>query len=374
MKKSRRILSFILCITLVLSSLTTTAFARSSDPSFYNFTVVNWPFSEDTFSDINSSDWFYSNVEYVYMYGLMNGSNGKFDPNGNVTIAQTITVAARLHSIYNTGEDNFEQGSPWYQTYVDYAKENGIISSDYPNYNKAATRAEYATILAAALPDDALPAISDVADGIIPDVSADASYYDAVYKLYRAGVLTGSDEKGSFAPDSSISRREVSAVVSRMGNKYIRQAYVLDETGKQTKEDPRSGLRFVLTWDDPSIKLGFNMGIESSADGGYYTGGTGENAGFAIQEEPCKVVYSVADIALQNREQIATYYVDVVEENFDTINIPFKVQVFRGDELLKTYESAEGSSDWYSICRYDVDESLFKAEIGGVEITDASTK
>ena len=37
-------------------------------------------------------------------------------------------------------------------------------------------------------------------------VPLDAAYADAVYRLYRAGVLTGSDSLGTFGPDSSITR------------------------------------------------------------------------------------------------------------------------------------------------------------------------
>ena len=42
------------------------------------------------------------------------------------------------------------------------------------------------------------------------------SYAANVYKLYRAGVLTGNDEKGTFAPLTSITRAEAAAIVSRM--------------------------------------------------------------------------------------------------------------------------------------------------------------
>ncbi len=54
----------------------------------------------------------------------------------------------------------------------------------------------FASVLAAALPSEALTAINTIADGAIPDVSYSAYYADAVYLLYRAGVLTGSDTAG----------------------------------------------------------------------------------------------------------------------------------------------------------------------------------
>ena len=42
------------------------------------------------------------------------------------------------------------------------------------------------------------------------------SYGAAVYKLYQAGVLTGNDEAGTFAPMTNIKRSEVAAIVNRM--------------------------------------------------------------------------------------------------------------------------------------------------------------
>ena len=54
------------------------------------------------FSDVTDSNWFAKDVKTAYELGLMNGkSDGVFDPNGNVTVAEGITMAARVHAIYN---------------------------------------------------------------------------------------------------------------------------------------------------------------------------------------------------------------------------------------------------------------------------------
>ena len=54
------------------------------------------------FSDVSDSNWFSANVKTAYELGFMNGkSEGKFDPNGNVTVAEGITMAARVHAINN---------------------------------------------------------------------------------------------------------------------------------------------------------------------------------------------------------------------------------------------------------------------------------
>ena len=186
--------------------------------SFENFSYSkNWTGSQ--FSDIPTGEWYYSNVKTAYQLGLMNGvGSGSFSPKANVTIAEAITLAARLHNIYYNGVDSFTtyDSGNWYDTYVDYAKENGIISGNY-DMNATATRGQFAQILAAAFQDDkALAVIRNIDYSKIPDLSGTESYASAVLRMYRAGVLTGSDSKGTFNAGSTISRAEVATIVTRM--------------------------------------------------------------------------------------------------------------------------------------------------------------
>lgn len=191
--------------------------ATSAEPGSLEHFQQQGSFAPTTFSDVRTSDWFYGSVKTAYEYGLMVGtSTTAFSPNGNVTIAETITVAARLHSLFYTGESHFEASTPWYQSYVDYAAKNKIVDATYADYSRAATRAEYAVILSSAFPDTALAKINQVPDNTIPDVKISDTYGNAVYRLYRAGVLTGNDDKGTFSPSSNIQRSEVAAIVSRM--------------------------------------------------------------------------------------------------------------------------------------------------------------
>ena len=173
------------------------------------------------FSDIKSSDWYYSYAKSAYELGLMNGSDGQFNAGGKMTIAQTITIAARIHSQYQ--KDGFDftvsEGGEWYQPYVDYAYDNKIIGDKYKNanMNAKAARLEFAEILSKSLPDKALAAINEAPAGTLPDVSAVSDAGKAVYKLYKAGILTGSDD-GKFHPADSISRAEAAAVITRMAD------------------------------------------------------------------------------------------------------------------------------------------------------------
>ena len=60
---------------------------------------------ENNFTDVADSAWYADNVKTAYELGFMNGkSEGKFDPSGNVTVVEGITMATRLHAIYNGTE------------------------------------------------------------------------------------------------------------------------------------------------------------------------------------------------------------------------------------------------------------------------------
>ena len=61
---------------------------------------------EGQFADVKDGDWFAPSVVSAYEYGLLNGrSESSFAPSGNVTIAELLTIAARLRAIYTTGSD-----------------------------------------------------------------------------------------------------------------------------------------------------------------------------------------------------------------------------------------------------------------------------
>lgn len=222
----KKTISLILCITLTASLLATAAFAQGG-LSYFQKTLT---YKDGKFTDVAASDWFSMNVKAAYEYGLINGKTAKaFGASDNVTIAETITLAARLHSIYNNGKANFTEGTPWYQVYVDYAITNGIISNGrFEDYTAYATRLQFAEVFAAAFPSSALIAINNINAGDIPDVSLD-SPYQSVYTLYNAGVLTGKTAAGNFCPSENILRSEMAAIVTRMANASLRVSFTIEK-------------------------------------------------------------------------------------------------------------------------------------------------
>ena len=185
---------------------------------------------QDQFTDVPPEQWFTKSVASAFELGLMKGNSATtFNPYGDVTIAEAITMAARIHSIYMTGSGNFVQSGKWYQVYLDYAYQNGVISKAYYNcdVSQKATRAQFAEIFANSLPDKGLYPINSIGENAIPDVKSTDSYSSYVYKLYRAGILTGGDARGTFSPGTYITRAESAAIVSRMAESNNRVVFSL---------------------------------------------------------------------------------------------------------------------------------------------------
>ena len=242
-------------VTSTLNGLISTNFAYTSinvsDPDPMDNFQQKESYSNGKFLDVKSNDWFFDGVKQSFELGLMKGSTDNyFSPNKTITLAESITLAARLHSIINNNSYNFNTASvPWYKCYEDYCLQNGIIKpGEFSNLNNTATRADFAVIMSRAFPDSALVVKNNVENESIPDVDTSKAYSAAVYKLYRAGILSGSDSKGSFNPDSSIKRSEVSTLITRMAkpqkranikleaqNNYI-EVYSLD--GRHVKIRP----------------------------------------------------------------------------------------------------------------------------------------
>ena len=108
------------------------------------------------------------------------------------------------------------------------------MTRDFANYNAPIKRCDFADIMAAALPAAALSAINDIEQ--IPDVAKSEVYAGRVYTLYRAGVLTGNNARGTFGPETSISRATAAAIVTRMADSALRQSVTLTACNKmQTK-------------------------------------------------------------------------------------------------------------------------------------------
>lgn len=192
----KQILSFFLSLSLVLTILVVPTAAA--------------------FSDVPSSAWYAQDVAAVQKYGILEGTgNGKFSPDGNLTLAQAITMAARTYAYSNHETIPQTGGSAWYSDYIQYAAEKGICAAGefgtaYDNYCNRLTMAK---LFARVVPAGTGQAINDVTS--LPDVQS-VPENQAVFDLYQLGILTGSDKYGTFHPYQYIKRSETAAILNRV--------------------------------------------------------------------------------------------------------------------------------------------------------------
>lgn len=187
------------------------------------------------FHDVPDGVWYADSVRVVCEYGLMRGTgNDQFNADDKLTFAQALAMACRLHDAYFGNHSVFDMGDVWYQPYVQYARENKITDKTY-DYEAIISRADFVKLLAAALPPEALPEIAWVADHAIPDIPAHADYAAAAYQLYRAGILSGNDGLGTFAPENEMTRAQAAVLLSRMADVSLRQQTMLTGFGDANK-------------------------------------------------------------------------------------------------------------------------------------------
>lgn len=191
-------------------------------PALDSDTQVTFPFN-----DVSKADWYYNSVRSAWYNGLIDGvTANEFRPDSTLTVAQAIKLAAALCQMEHEGKVRLTNGeTKWYDTYVSYAIANGIIEQSYASYtdtqmNAPVTRGEFVHIFHGA--KDGYTAISTVADGAIPDVKTGDKFAAEIYELYRAGILTGSDTKGTFHAASTIKRSEAATILLRMYDSSVR--------------------------------------------------------------------------------------------------------------------------------------------------------
>ena len=186
-----------------------------------------------------------SHKDYVdYLRGF------RFDPTNNNGVYYIDYIV--LYS------DENKINTRWYDAYVDYAVQNGIVHKDAfkeSDMTRNITRRELCTLFASALPEEHYNPINNIKG--IPDIDRDEKNADVFLMLYNAGVILGSDSFGNFKPDSEIKRCEVATIINRAALPENRARGTIG--CDWTTEDGE----FFYEFDDPSIKNELTWEAES---------------------------------------------------------------------------------------------------------------
>ena len=299
------------------------------------FTKTN-TYTEGQFTDVPSEQWYASEVKSTYELGLMQGvGGGLFQPDGNVTVAEAITMAARASSI-NAGETiDTSAGGEWYTPYVDYAVSKGFVASgQFDDYDRPAKRYEVAMLFENAMPDGYYTAINDVE--AIPDVYETLPYSEDLLTLYNAGIVMGSDSYGNFRPEDNITRAEAAAIINRVALPENR----LEKTLDVISDDDAYLLVTTPTFN--ATKEGINSGWLLDNRGAYprtsLTGSYGAlldistEAGTAYIREINKT--TTGAITLQTKVSVGGYDGVYLEFQNDTGDSVYRLETVDGDWKL----------------------------------------
>ncbi len=235
----KRILSLLLVLGLVF---TLAAIPAAADEPLSMLPAVN-DYAAANYTDVPADSWYAQAAQVCYETGLMTGTDKGFEPEKALTVAEVVTIAARLREAV-TGDaiDHIEgEGRAWYQDHQDYLNEvvNQATTSYYGIINwgspaEAATRTDFVALLLLALsqspngafPTSYLPAINSIA--ALPD-----SDDSVVLGFYNAGVLTGKDAYGTFDSQGTLSRAECAAMVARVVRPDLRKHFSLESQPAQ---------------------------------------------------------------------------------------------------------------------------------------------
>jgi hypothetical protein len=135
----------------------------------------------------------------------------------SLTLAETATFAARVHSLLAMGGEDFSavDGESWYAPYVTYLQDKQVLREEL-DYSSTTTRDQFVSLLYASVPEDVeLGTDNQPVDFADADEIGDVT---AVEAFCRAGILTGVEREDGvyFSPDAPITRGEAIALITRL--------------------------------------------------------------------------------------------------------------------------------------------------------------
>ena len=187
-----------------------------------HFSTYAVGYNKTNFSDV--SGWFADAVNLLAARGIVSGTGvGRFSPNESVTRAQFAMMLAKLSGDDLTGytSSSFSDvdSSAWYSTAVQWAYAKGVVSGWNGKFSPDAkiSRQEIASMLARYVDKAAgyiLP--TSIAKVTFSDSSNISDYAEkAVTAMQQAGIINGYSN-GSFGPNAEATRAEASKMIASL--------------------------------------------------------------------------------------------------------------------------------------------------------------
>ena len=269
----RKLLSIVLALCLTLTLLPTATLAAGS------------------YADTNGH-WAEAAIERWSGYGILQGADGKFSPDGTLTRAQMATILSRLLALPEASSYGFTDvaAGDWFADAIDRCAAAGIMqgTGGKAEPNAPITREQAMVMLCRALGIDAVAAnLSGYPDGA--QVSAYAAGYVAA--LVQMGIVKG-DANGKLNPAGNITRAEIVTIIDRLITVYANVdgavinaangGTVLVTAKNVSIANAPEGTKVIaakgadgLSVNGKPVAAGQTYIVPSSEDGTSYTPGTG---------------------------------------------------------------------------------------------------
>lgn len=181
--------------------------------------------AEPTYGD-TAGHWAETSIERWSGYGIIQGSNGKFDPDGQLTCAQLATILARLLKLPAAKDAGFidNPADAWYYDAINRCAAAGILKGNGDGTvtpNASITRERAMVMLGRALGIEPIenPNLTQFTDG-----AQVASYARGMLAaLIRAGIV-GGVTADQLAPQNNITRAATVTILDRAIGTYADKA------------------------------------------------------------------------------------------------------------------------------------------------------
>ena len=185
--------------------------------------VINLPSvtgEAKVFSDVSASHWAKSYIDKLSTAGVINGSNGMFNPNGQTKRADATVMLVNLLGLQPEANNRFADvvSTAYYAPYVGTASTYGIVNGSNGMFNPNNTISRQDTMVMMAQILKALDLNVNTDTSVLnqfSDVNSVSSYAtESVAILVNSGIISGNN--GKLNPISPVTRAEMATIMSKL--------------------------------------------------------------------------------------------------------------------------------------------------------------
>lgn len=172
------------------------------------------------FSDVSANHWAKSYIDKLSTAGVINGSNGMFNPNGQTKRADATIMLVNLLGLQPEANNRFTDvnSTAYYAPYVGTASTYGIVNGSNGMFNPEGiiSRQDTMVMISQILKSLDLNVNADTSVlNQFSDVNSISSYAtESVSVLVNSGIISGNN--GKLNPTSPVTRAEMATIMSKL--------------------------------------------------------------------------------------------------------------------------------------------------------------